>query len=236
MGRTRLLPALRMRRSNHCSGRQAPRLLPLPRLRRRIVRTGTIFERSHVPLHKWLYAMYLVVTARKGISSMQMAKEIGVTQKTAWFMLGRLREACGSARELLRGIVEVDETYIGGKERNKHASTKTRPGGGTKGKQAVLGLRERGGRSVAIPVDRTDKATLHEAIESHVEPGSSVYTDEHSSYGGLNRKGFYHGHVNHSRGEFGAGNIHTNSVESMWALLKRGRHLHHCQARTFTGT
>jgi transposase-like protein len=83
------------------------------------VRTGTIFERSHVPLHKWIYAMYLLVTARKGISSMQLAKEIGITQKSAWFVLHRLREACGSKLEKLRGIIEIDETFVGGKETNK---------------------------------------------------------------------------------------------------------------------
>ena len=92
------------------------------------VRTGTVMERSHVPLHKWLYAMYLLVTARKGISSLQLSKEIGITQKSAWFVLGRLREACGSDFKSLSGIIEVDETYIGGKESAKHASKRLKQG------------------------------------------------------------------------------------------------------------
>ena len=152
---------------------------------------------------------------------MQMAKEIGVTQKTAWFMLGRLREACGGETERLSGIVEVDEAFVGGRERNKHSVKKLRAGRGTVGKQPVIGLRERGGKSVAKPIESTDQATLHAEIAEHVEPGSKVYTDEHRGYDNL--RGYEHGHVNHSAGEYvGANDIHTNNVESMWALLKRG--------------
>jgi transposase-like protein len=156
------------------------------------VRTGTIFERSHVPLHKWIYAMYLLVTARKGISSMQLAKEIGITQKSAWFVLHRLREACGGNLEKLKGIIEIDETFVGGKEANKHEHKKLKAGRGTVGKTPVLGMRERGGRTVAMPIDGTDADTVQAIIHEHVETGSTLHTDEAGAYAGIGGLSYDH--------------------------------------------
>jgi transposase-like protein len=186
------------------------------------VRTGTIFERSHVPLHKWIYAMYLMVTARKGISSLQLAKEIGVTQKSAWFMLQRLREACGGNGGKLAGVVEIDEAFIGGKETNRHESKKRKTGRGTVGKTAVMGLRERGGRTVAMTIKNTDKETIQNAIFDNVEIGSTLMTDEHSAYVGLDGIFYKHETVSHIGGEYARGPVSTNGIESVWALLKRG--------------
>lgn len=190
------------------------------------VRTGTIFGRSHIPLHKWVYAMYLLVTARKGISSMQLAKEIGVTQKSAWFMLQRLREACSSpdSMDKLKGIVEIDEAFFGGKEANKHERKKLRAGRGPVGKIAVLGMRERGGRTRAAVTEIRTLDSVHSAIHANVEPGSQLYTDDHVVFNDLDGLFYQHETVNHSTGEYARGPVSTNSIESVWAVMKRGIH------------
>jgi transposase-like protein len=187
------------------------------------VRTGTIFGRSHVPLHKWIYAMYLLVTARKGISSMQLAKEIGITQKSAWFVLQRLREACGNDLTMLQGIVEVDEVYLGGKEQNKHMKVRITGDRGIPDKVAVIGMREKGGRTKAMPIITSSAMALEQAVRGNIEKGSTLHTDEYPGYVRLGQD-YVHRRVHHASGEYVRGDVTTNGIESVFAVLRRGLH------------
>ena len=186
------------------------------------VKVGTVMQSAHIPVRKWLYAMYLMQTSRKGLSSLQLARELGIAQEAAWRLGHKIREAWNDGALFpMSGEVEADETYIGGKERNKHHDKKLKAGRGAVGKQPVMGIRERESGTVrAFPVEATDGITLRSAIRANVAPGATVYTDCHAGYRGMRE--YRHEAVAHSAGEYVRGEIHTNGIESFWALLKRG--------------
>ena len=187
------------------------------------VTTGTCMHSTKRPLQDWIYTIYSILTGRKGVSAMQLSKELGVQYRTAWHMLHRVREACKGGSFKLANVVEVDETYVGGKERNKHETKKRKAGRGMAGKTPVIGARERGGKVVAKPLEATDGRSLIEFVESHTEPGATVYTDDAAAYTGLPNilNQYQHESVKHSVGEYARGAVHTNGIESVWSVFKR---------------
>lgn len=209
----------------HCGGLEPYKIIPAKGSKTRkglykcracrkqfTVTVGTVMEDSHIPLSKWLLAIHLLASSKKGFSAHQLHRNLGISYKAAWFMAHRLRHAMAQeAFDKLRGVVEVDEAYIGG---NRKGNVGRYPAHARGKKPAVVALVERGGRARAFPVERVDSRTLHAAIVKHVEPrGSEIHTDENTRYGGDAIAGMPHHAVAHFSGEFVRGHVHSNSVE-----------------------
>jgi transposase-like protein len=187
------------------------------------LKTGTIFEDSPLPLDKWVTAVWLIVDCKNGISSYEVGRDLGVSQKSAWHMMHRIRFALhGEPSGKFSGEVEADETFIGGKARNMHVAQRKRriTGTGGKDKTAVMGILERGGKVHTVVVSNRRKATLQTAVKKHVEAGAALYTDALLSYEGL--EGDYAHQVIDHAVKYVDGKVHTNGLENFWSLLKRG--------------
>ncbi len=188
------------------------------------VTVGTIYESSKIPLQKWFLAMYIIGNHKKGISSLQLSRDLHITQKSAWFLNHRIREMLREkAPQKLKDVVEIDETYCGGKNKNRHADKKipNSQGRSTKDKTPVLGSIQRGGKLRTVVVPNTQAETIKPIIQSWVKDGSIMVTDEWQAYRELS-KDYLHVVVNHGQEEYVRGAFHTNTMEGFWSLFKRG--------------
>lgn len=186
------------------------------------VKTNTIFDNTKIELQKWFLAIWIVTSHKKGISSLQLSRDLDITQKSAWFMLQRIRKCFGiENNNELDNEVEIDETFIGGKESNKHSNKKAEVALATGNKAIVLGMIERNGKLNAVKVENRKTDTLCPIIYSSIKETANLYTDEHVGYNAL-RRVYDHKVVKHKEREYVNGRIHTNTIEGFWSLLKRG--------------
>ena len=184
------------------------------------VRVGTVMQQSNLSVRSWLLAIHMMHTSRKGISALQLHKMLGTDYRTAWFLGHRIREGMRTQNPMMAGVVQVDETYVGGKMKAVHASKKT--GDPMFNKFAVIGFKDENGNVIAFPISNTMAETLQKAVVDNVKPGSMVYSDGAPAYQQLPAYGYAHEWVNHSTGEYVRDLVTTNGIESFWALLKRG--------------